>query len=215
MGMTSVGGFFIPFEEWPQEVKNAYTYDPEGAEKLLDEAGYPRGSDGTRFKFALLRSSAQSDLSYDQLVASYWREIGVDMEIEIVDRPVVQAAIGARDFDMTGTRAAGVADPILSVGTLTSESQWNAVASNDPVYDGLYETALAAGTYEEQKQILIEMDMHVIRNHWVIWGPDTPLFHVTQPWIKGYNGEAGIGALKFPIFARLWIDQDVKQEMGS
>ena len=51
MGMTSVGGFFIPFEEWPQEVKNAYTYDPEGAEKLLDEAGYPRGSDGTRFKF--------------------------------------------------------------------------------------------------------------------------------------------------------------------
>ena len=215
MGMTSVGGFFIPFEEWPQEVKNAYTYDPEGAEELLDEAGYPRGSDGIRFKFALLRSSAQSDLSYDQLVASYWREIGVDMEIEIVDRPVVQAAIGARDFDMTGTRAAGVADPILSVGTLTSESQWNAVASNDPVYDGLYETALAAGTYEEQKQILIEMDMHVIRNHWVIWGPDTPLFHVTQPWIKGYNGEAGIGALKFPIFARLWIDQDVKQEMGS
>ena len=153
-------------------------------------------------------------LFWDQLVAAYWREIGVEMEIEVVDRPVVVAAVGARDFDMTGTRAAGVADPILSVGVFASESPWNAVASNDPVYDGLYEKALAAGTYEEQKQILIEMDMHLIRNHWVIWGPDTPLFHVTQPWIKGYNGEAGIGALKFPIFARLWVDQDLKQEMG-
>ncbi len=214
MGMTSVLGFYVPFEEWPQEVKDAYTYDPEGAEELLDEAGYPRGDDGVRFKFALLRSAAQSDLSYDQLVAAYWREIGVDMEIEVVDRPVAVAAIGARDFDMTGTRAAGVADPILSVGVFSSESPWNAVASNDPVYDGLYERALAAGTYEEQKQILIEMDMHLIRNHWVIWGPDTPLFHVTQPWIKGYNGEAGIGALKFPIFARLWVDHDLKQEMG-
>ena len=27
-----------------------YYYDPEGAEKLLDEAGYPRGADGIRFK---------------------------------------------------------------------------------------------------------------------------------------------------------------------
>ena len=79
----------------------------------------------------------------------------------------------------------------------------------------MYEKALAASTYEDQKQTLIEMDMYAIEKHWIIWGPDTPLFHVTQPWIKGYNGEAGIGALKFPIFARLWIDQDVKQEMGS
>ena len=39
-----------PFEEWPEEVKKGYRYDPAGAEKLLDEAGYPRGADGIRFK---------------------------------------------------------------------------------------------------------------------------------------------------------------------
>jgi len=214
MGMTSVKGFYIPFEEWPQEVKNAYTYDPEGAEKLLDEAGYPRGSDGIRFKFALMRTPAQSDLSFDQLVGAYWRKIGVDMEIEVIDRPKAVTALRERNFEMGGTRAAGVADPILSVGIFASESPWNPVASNDPGYNALYEKALAAGTYEEQTQTLIEMDMHVIKKHWIIWGPDTPLFHVTPPWLKGYNGEAGMGALKFPIFARLWIDQDLKKEMG-
>ena len=35
-----------PFEEWPEEIKERYTYDPEAAEALLDEAGYPRGADG-------------------------------------------------------------------------------------------------------------------------------------------------------------------------
>ena len=43
-------GWFIPFDEWPEEVKQGYMYNPEGAEKLLDEAGYPRGADGIRFK---------------------------------------------------------------------------------------------------------------------------------------------------------------------
>ena len=44
-------GYYIEWDEWPSELKQYYTYDPEGAERLLDEAGYPRGADGVRFKF--------------------------------------------------------------------------------------------------------------------------------------------------------------------
>ena len=44
-GMGLIGNIF-PFEEWPEEIKQYHRYDPEGAEKLLDEAGYPRGADG-------------------------------------------------------------------------------------------------------------------------------------------------------------------------
>ena len=43
-------GHFTPFADWPEEVKGYYTYDQEGAEALLDAAGYPRGADGIRFK---------------------------------------------------------------------------------------------------------------------------------------------------------------------
>ena len=46
----SLKGYYVPFEEWPEAVKQGYLHDPEGAEKLLDEAGYPRGADGIRFK---------------------------------------------------------------------------------------------------------------------------------------------------------------------
>ena len=55
-GWQGVKGYHIPFEEWDEEVKQYYRYDPEAAEKLLDEAGYPRGADGTRFKTVLSQS---------------------------------------------------------------------------------------------------------------------------------------------------------------
>ena len=46
-------GYTTPFAEWPEEIKKYYTYDPEGAEALLDAAGLPRGADGIRFKTVL------------------------------------------------------------------------------------------------------------------------------------------------------------------
>ena len=214
MGVIATDGFYIPFEEWTQEVKKAYTYDPEGAENLLDEAEYPRGSDGIRFKFVFKHEDGM-DMSYTELIAAYWREIGVDMEIEIINYTQRGEALRTKEFDMISTRTAGIADPIVMVEMFNSKGMWNAVAANDPVYDALYEKALAVSTFEEQKPLAIEMDMHVIKKHWVIWGPDTPEFNVLQPWIKGYNGEGGLGGLmKMALFARLWIDSELKEAMG-
>ena len=44
------GPVYTPFDEWPKELQDAYSYNPEKAEQLLDEAGYPRGADGVRFE---------------------------------------------------------------------------------------------------------------------------------------------------------------------
>jgi len=36
-------GWGFPYEEWPQELKNEYAYNPVLARKLLADAGYPNG----------------------------------------------------------------------------------------------------------------------------------------------------------------------------
>ena len=54
--------------------QKTYRYDPEGAEALLDAAGYPRGADGIRFKMGMAYFE-RYDVSYAELVAGYWREI--------------------------------------------------------------------------------------------------------------------------------------------
>ena len=43
---------------------------------------------------------------------------------------------------------------------------------------------------------------------------NAPKFHVSQPWVEGYFGEAGMGRGERNTFlARLWIDSELKQAM--
>ena len=213
-GITGMPEYYIPFEEWPQEVKKAYTYDPEGAEKLLDEAGYKRSSDGIRFKF-VHRFLDRLDPDLAVLVASYWREIGVDMKIEMIDIAQHMAAFVSKDFDMIINRVAVQGDPMQVLSSYTTGGFANPIALSDPVYDALYEKAAAASTFEEQKPLVTEMDIYAIKRHWFIWTPEAPLFNVIQPWVKGYNGEAALGgSMPIPVFARLWIDSELKEAMG-
>ena len=59
------------------------------------------------------------------------------------------------------------------------------------------------------------MDMYGIEKHWVIWGTETPQFNVHQPWVIGYNGELWLGQGQHNTpFTRLWIDSELKKEMG-
>ncbi len=86
---------------------------------------------------------------------------------------------------------------------------------NDPAYDKLVEGAANASTVEEQQRLSREALMFLIENHYYMWGSKAASFNVNQPWLKGYNGEQTMGHVDNGlIIARLWIDQDLKKEMG-
>ena len=78
-------GYYTPFAEWPEELKQNYRYDLKGAEALLDEAGYPRGADDIRFQ-TVLDVSESYDLDYYQIVMEYLRAIGIGVEVKVHDR---------------------------------------------------------------------------------------------------------------------------------
>ena len=147
------------FEDWPEDVKKVFDYDPEGAEALLDEAGYPRGADGIRFKTELLHSEA-FDVNYLELVASYWNKIGVDVEIDLAPRAEIVARSRERDFEMKGANAAQKWFPMVMLNNLTSGMLWNSSNVDDPAYDAMYEAAGAATTLEEQNRIAGEMNQY-------------------------------------------------------
>ena len=53
-------GFYVPYDEWPDQLKADYGYDPARAKKLLAEAGYPDG-----FKTVLnYRKAVDANLEY-------------------------------------------------------------------------------------------------------------------------------------------------------
>jgi ABC-type oligopeptide transport system substrate-binding subunit len=106
---------------------------------------------------------------------------------------------------------------------------WNAMAQyktgadanfanvNDPVYDAMLAAAEKVSTEEEQLLLVKELNMYAIERHWAVFaGSVIPWTSVTQPWVKGYNGELKLGGnqLEYTIAARLWIDQELKESMG-
>lgn len=64
-----------------------YPYDPERAEELLDEAGYPRGDDGVRFE-VIVQGGRNRYLNDEQVILTicqYFDDIGVQTDCQIQD----------------------------------------------------------------------------------------------------------------------------------
>ena len=212
--------YFVPFDEWPEEVKKSYTYDPEGAEKLLDEAGYPRGADGVRFRTSLMSSTYFIDPALNDIAGSYWAKIGVEVEMS---SPTDSAAFGAQIREHT--YESGMVSSVMGYDrspTLVmrvwahSEGPVNGPGIRDPELDSLIEAAEQATTWEEQQRLIKEADGNVIANQYHIWFFKVPAFNAVQPWVVSYNGEYFLGFQQryAQLFARVWIDSALKQEMG-
>ena len=205
----------IPFEEWPGELKQYYRFDTAGAEKLLDEAGYPRGADGFRFKTTYMHFS-RYDVSWTELQAAYWREIGIDVVVETPTNADRAARHKTGDFGLTSGVGGVKADPLSGQMSLyLGGHAGNRSGVNDEQYNAWHDAAFAANTLDEAYELVKKMDYRVIEQHWQIWGPLAPAFTVHQPWVIGYNAEGGFGAMQNQVvFSRLWIDQELKEAMG-
>jgi len=60
--------------------KWATKYDPDLAESLLDQAGYPRDGDGIRFEMPFFIRIGRGDEEIGTAVVGMWREIGIDVQ---------------------------------------------------------------------------------------------------------------------------------------
>ena len=202
------------FEEWPEDVKKVFDYDPEGAEALLDEAGYKRGADGIRFKTELMHLD-RYDLNYVELVASYWNKIGVDVEVDVQPAAPFTARRSERDFKMSSSEAAHILFPPASQFRFAPAAPHNSANVNDPWYNAKFEAVGSATTIEEQNRIVGELNQYAIEKFWQIWGGITAQYGAIQPWLVGFNGETMLGDSNIEtVFTRLWIDSELKEAMG-
>ncbi len=78
-----------------------YSCDPEKADQLLDEAGYPKDSTGTRFSIRLTALEFQEARATISLLTDQLKNVGIDLQPEILDfASYVHKVYELWDFDL-------------------------------------------------------------------------------------------------------------------
>ncbi|HBY93954.1 MAG: ABC transporter substrate-binding protein [Ardenticatenaceae bacterium] len=83
--VAAVGWAFNPETRLPD-------YDPAKAEQMLDEAGYPRGANGTRFPLKLT-VSRPLEVSMAEVIKEQLRQIGVDVTVEQLEDATLRSVL--------------------------------------------------------------------------------------------------------------------------
>jgi peptide/nickel transport system substrate-binding protein len=204
------GGYSTPFEQWPPEVQAGYTYDPQAATKLLADAGYPNG-----FKFTMLAASS-ADLDLFQVVKSYFLQIGINMDIQVIEAASFEAVTRTDKHIAQASQLVWYNSPPLQLTNQRLSSHYPYRSHiNDPVYDALWNKLNTSVSDEEETILILQMFTLGTAQEWTVNLPTFNNFVFWQPWFKRYNGETpDIDGILGAISARLWIDQDLKKSMG-
>jgi peptide/nickel transport system substrate-binding protein len=213
-------GWGFPYEEWPQDLKDEYAYNPGLAKKLLADAGYANG-----FKTNIIADTT-GDLDLLEVVKFYFADIGIGMEIRPMDSTEwIAFVLNGRKHDQLAQRTIAPYghrhDPIRQLGRLRTGALSNYLMINDPVLDNFQPKAIAAAGEEEVKQILRDANEYIARQHFAISLLSPGSYTVYQPWLKGFHGQFGAvcsaaGSPQLLSFypARFWIDHELKKKMG-
>ncbi len=204
--------WFMELDEYPQVVQELYQHHPEKAEKLLDDAGLPRGSDGVRFSTSILTFDANVDLI--SILQAWWANIGVNVELDVKEYGVYRSLRGAREYDAMVDYGFSTVAPYL----IPQFRPGRAIAHvDDPKVVEAYETCAQNMVRNDPacQDALNNVYPHMLEQSFYIETPSPKVWAMWQPWIKGYGGETTVGTdetYNFPKY--LWNDTGVKDSMG-
>jgi peptide/nickel transport system substrate-binding protein len=212
-------GWGFPYEEWPQDLKDEYAYNPAAARQILADAGYPDG-----FKTDIV-TDAIKNVDLLQVVKSYFAAVGIDMEIRPMDSVLFHdLVITKKKHDGLVHRPPGplghTASPYLELTRFrTGDGNWGMV--DDPGFNSFLPEAMSTTSYDDMKKIIRDANEYVARQHFTISLLQPMYYSLCQPWVKGFNAQhgstwghtGGPGMLSFYL-GRFWIDRKLKKSMG-
>ena len=209
-GAYSMPGYYTPFEQWPQDVKDGFTYNPAGAKKLLADAGYPSG-----FKFTL-HISAIYDLDFYQILKSYLADIGITMEMVVMDNVSFSSfTTGDKHVTMGYPLTTNISyPPMVWINQYTSMHFPYRGHIKDATYDKMWNEVKVMVDMEQQKKQIIKMNDYATAQFWRVTTPPYNDLVMWHPWLKGYNGTRTSGGVMSSPARIMWLDQALKKSMG-
>ena len=218
-----VPAVYTPIDELPASAQELLVYDPVKAKDILVKAGYPDG-----FSLKMILSSAT--LPYIDIAAmakEYWAAIGVTLNMDVMEATAFTrmlwgsgaagaAGTGAEvDYDCLIQSDAPHNAPFRGLGNSFTASGRNFANFYDEDFTAQYELALSTLDDAEASAILKELNVIGLDSAAYIPIGSPSSLRYWWPWVKNYYGEKDCGCFYMgPLLAAIWLDQDLKAEMG-
>ena len=205
-------GYFEPLDQMPDSVKELFEYNPDKAKKLLAEAGYPKG-----FSFKTQVCACNPDhMELLPLVAAYLEQVGVKIEIQPMEYAAFLSAMTSKTHAAGYFMNNGHTNPTTTIRkSFVTKQTWNPSMWADPKFDARVQEAYEERDEAKRQEIIKELTREIVDAAPYIWLPTPYQYSAWWPWVKNYGGELRAGAVRpGPIYARIWIDQELKKKMG-
>ncbi len=202
---------FIEWYDLPEDLSEFYDYNPEYARQLLADAGYPDGFDTELIWGA--PTAQEEDLI--AMILSYWADIGVDCKLKIVEAGASFAMSATKDFPQMFKYGMGSGDALYMENWANPTANNNVANYNNPELTALFRYGQTLVTVEEQVPTMKEVSLWFLDEHPYIDLPAPRVSIYWWPWLKNYYGEVDAGFFgDATVGARVWLDEDLKEEMG-
>ncbi len=117
LGQATIAYSILPVESWAYNAGTKYSFDQAKAKQLLQESGYK--GETIKFKFA---SGGAATSQYSQVVQNSLTQIGMNVEIETVERISLLTQLKLGQYQMfTGIWVGGNQDPIFLHDLFTTQ----------------------------------------------------------------------------------------------
>jgi peptide/nickel transport system substrate-binding protein len=186
-----------------------YTHDVARANRLLDEAGYPKNDKGIRFKTSLMWDrtvplfTKTAEILREQLKA-----VGIDLDIRPSDRPtMLDLVFTKRDFDLWVHGLSTGGDPAIGIqrlylsGNIRPAPFTNASGYRNPTVDDLFAKAAANPDQKARAQLYHQAQKILTQDLPIIWLLE---FSDNSAWRDEFRGVHEWSAMSFYSLGETW-----------
>jgi peptide/nickel transport system substrate-binding protein len=155
---------------------SSYSYEPQEARRLLEDAGHPAGTDGMRGLKLEFKTTPEGQ-RLGEVLQAMLHQVGIELTIRTLDFATYYADIQAGSFDLTSLQWVGINDPnsyyMIFDSRKTPPNGQNRGYYSNPAMDRLVEMGMTTLDPDARKKIyaqvqqLAAVDLPYVSLWWV------------------------------------------------
>jgi peptide/nickel transport system substrate-binding protein len=211
LGHATPGSTVILQPKWHADPADIVTYDPDEANRILDDAGYvdtdndgiremPGGGEPLNLRF-IVRTENPDSITAGEFITEWLRDVGIGTETEAVNDAKLTDIWYANDYDMYIWGWGVEPDPNFQLSTYTTSQcgVWSDTCYSNPRYDELFTEQQRAPTLEDRQQVVDEMQqvLYDDRPELVLWYENYLQAYRSDRWTGFVEQPPGQGLILF------------------